>query len=112
SRIPIPASLRKGMRADAEAAVWGTGPVFQVVTALESRTSPIRNFIVHVPGVGQSLCGLDVEVCENVIRWNLSRSLPPSASLFKVEHVNGNMFGQESLDPIQIGLPHLGPLMW
>src|SRR5262245_11478548 len=100
------------MRADAEATVRGTGPVFQVVPAFESWTCPIGNLVVHIAGVGQALCGLGVEGCENVIRWDFRRTLPPSASLFQVQHVNGHMFGQESVDTIQIGPPHFGPLMW
>src|SRR5258706_12223555 len=78
-RIPESAISRIGMRTDAESAIRCTGPVFQVVRALESGKRPVGNLVVNIPGLRKALRALIVETRIHVVVLKLPIAPPPRA---------------------------------
>src|SRR5438067_1139465 len=99
------------MRAHSKSAIRRAGPVFQIVLALKSGPRPVGYFVMIIAGPRQTIRGLDIEVSENVVVWNVCSSLAPRAAFFDVEHVDRDVFGKEPLDPIEILSPDLDPLL-
>src|SRR5262245_22925553 len=99
------------MRAYAETAIRSARPVFQIMFALETWPRPIRDFVVHVAGFGQPLNRLSVKRRIDVIGWNIGGIFSPSTALFDVEHVNGYVFRQDAINPIEVFLPNFEALI-
>src|SRR5215467_12283603 len=97
------------MSAHSESAVMHARPILQIVFALEARPRPIRNFIMTVSIPRKTLGSFEVELYESVI-VNLS-AFSPRASFFFIQHVNGNVFGYQAFDPIQVFFPDVEPLV-
>src|SRR5215471_6951722 len=93
------------MRADAEPAVRGARPVLQIMTAFEARPRPIGNLVVDVAGPGKTLGGFHIESRKDVVFGKRRTVLAPGAALFRIEHVDRDVFWQETLDPIQVSFP-------
>src|SRR5262249_35832506 len=81
------------------------------VAALETRFRPIRDFIMYVPRFREAFCRFTIKTGEYIIRRDLAVASAPDTALFDVEHVNGNVFGCESFDTIQIFPPCVPALL-
>src|SRR5262245_21071698 len=100
------------MRADAESAVWGAGPVFQVMYTLKPTKGPVGDFVVNIPAFCETLGRLIVKSDVDLIVLKFRIATTPGTSLFPVEHVDRNVLGPEPLNPVEILFPHLVTLVW
>src|SRR5689334_18995101 len=99
------------MRTNAESTVRNSGPIFQVVHALQPGQSPVGNFVMIVTAPVEPLGRLIVKGDVDIIFLKFRIAAPPCAALFTVEHVNGNVLWTKSLNAVEILAPDLMPLV-
>src|SRR6266571_5320966 len=76
------------MRTHAESAVRLARPILQIVPAFKARPPPIGDLVMQVSCVSEPLCRCHVETCEDIVIGKIGGSFAPSATLFRIEHID------------------------
>src|SRR5579862_5868974 len=107
------------MRIRAEPEIWLAQPVLQVMLRFESCPSEIGDFVPGYSKCFQPIYGGLVEVDDVPFTWNIRCSIAPSecedfssqtAVFVHLQHVDGNVWNLQFLDPIQGSCPTLSCL--
>src|ERR1700722_16959955 len=109
------------MGVGAEAEIWLSPPILQVMTGLETGSRKVRNFVAIDTGAFEALHRDFVEVGDIVFTGHGAGAVSRSehqqlaaqiAIVIDLEHVHGYMRRADPLDPIEGFIPALAGLKW
>src|SRR5262249_45018805 len=66
---------------------------------------------MNISVLRQTVCGLSVELHKSIVVRNFRGAFSPRAPLLFIQHVDGNVFGSQTVDPIQIFSPDVESLV-
>ena len=118
-RVLLPHGAVEGMGVGSESHVGCQGPVFQVVARFEANAREVGDLVAGDAEGGEALDGKLVEVGSQIVTGDVGGAIADSAeeALFAeaavfvdFEHVDGDVWGSEALDPVERFAPTGGGL--